>query len=170
MTRDFVVRTEQSSDIESIYELNAAAFDGRTEEAELVDALRQDGDLLLSLVAVQEGEIVGHLAFSRVTVDAGPHPEGGVVLAPIGVRPDLQGREVGTRLIEAGLEHLRGRGESLVVVVGNPGYYTRFGFSVELGASYPNVYSGRHFMALVIGDAAAPVGHVSYPEAFSLVS
>ena len=97
--------------------------------------------------------------------------EGGVVLAPVGVKPDHQGEEVGSRLISAGLEELRRRGESVVVVVGNPTYYVRFGFSVDLGKSYPNAYGGSHFMALFLSGAAdAPVGEITYPDAFALVS
>lgn len=171
MTDPCIIRPEVPDDGVAIYNLNVAAFDGRTEEAELVDALRQDGDLLLSLVAVEGHDIVGHIAFSRVTIDSADGLEGGVVLAPVGVRPDRQGHEVGSRLIEAGFAELHRRGESVVVVVGNPAYYTRFGFSVELGVSYPNVYSGQHFMALILPDTTTPpVGPVGYPEAFALVS
>jgi putative acetyltransferase len=168
---EFMVRPEDVDDHEAIYSLNVAAFDGRTEEADLVDALREDGDLLLSLVAIESDEIVGHVAFSRVIIETPGGFEGGVVLAPVGVSPDHQRREVGSRLIETGLEALRRRGETVVLVVGNPAYYTRFGFSVETGNHYPNVYSGSHFMAMVVGDVTdPPVGTVSYPEAFALVS
>ena len=167
----FMVRPEGADDHEAIYSLNVAAFDGRTEEADLVDALREDGDLLLSLVAIENDEIVGHVAFSRVIIEAPGGFEGGVALAPVGVSPDHQRREVGSRLIETGLETLRRRGETVVLVVGNPTYYTRFGFSVESGNHYPSVYSGSHFMAMVVGDTTdPPVGPVSYPEAFALVS
>lgn len=171
MSTAFTIRTEASDDREAIYDLNVSAFERRTEEADLVDALREDGDLLLSLVAVAGEEIVGHVAFSRVVIDTPDGPEGGVVLAPVGVAPDRQGQEVGTRLIESGLRQLAASGESVVVVVGSPAYYTRFGFSVELGTAYPNVYSGSYFMALVFPAAAnPPAGPVSYPEAFALVS
>jgi putative acetyltransferase len=167
----FSVRPEVPDDRGAIYDLNVAAFERRTEEADLVDALREDGDLLLSLVAVAGEEIVGHVAFSRVIIDTPDGPEGGVVLAPVGVAPDRQGQEVGTRLIESGLEQLAGRGEAVVVVVGNPSYYTRFGFSVEMGTAYPNLYGGSYFMALTLPAVTnPPVGPVSYPEAFALVS
>ena len=109
MSSVFTVRPEVPDDRGAIYDLNVAAFERRTEEADLVDALREDGDLLLSLVAVAGEEIVGHVAFSRVIIDTPEGPEGGVVLAPVGVAPDRQGQEVGTRLIESGLEQLAAR-------------------------------------------------------------
>ena len=171
MTADVRIRSETAEDAAAIYDLVVAAFDGRTEEADLVDALREDGDLILSLVAVTGAEIVGHVAFSRVTIESEEGTDGGVVLAPVGVEPGRQGQEVGSRLINAGLEELRRRAESVVVVVGNPTYYARFGFSVDMGRSYPNTYGGSHFMALALVNAAdAPVGAITYPDAFALVS
>ncbi|MDJ0665172.1 MAG: N-acetyltransferase [Acidimicrobiia bacterium] len=165
------VRAETPDDIEAIYRLNTAAFDGRTEEADLVDALRSSGDLLLSLVAVRDAEPVGHIAFSRLIVDAADGPVGGVALAPVSVHPGCQSEGVGSVLIRAGLEKLAARSEQVVLVVGNPTYYSRFGFSTAAGKRYPSSHSGPHFMALVIGDpAGAPIGPVRYPEAFELVN
>jgi putative acetyltransferase len=154
-----------------IHELNVAAFDGRDEEADLVDALRDAGDLVLSLVAVDENEVLGHVAFSRVTIETDGGPEGGIALAPIGVHPRGQGTGIGRRLIEAGLDELVRLGESVVVVVGDPRYYSRFGFSTELGEQYPCVYSGSSYMAIHLGEGPEVAkGPVSYPDAFGLVS
>ena len=165
------VRAETLADIEAIYRLNTAAFDGRTEEADLVDSLRSSGDLLLSLIAVRDSEPVGHIAFSRLIVDAADGPVGGVALAPVSVHPGCQSEGVGSVLIRAGLEELAARNEQVVLVVGNPTYYSRFGFSTAAGKRYPSSHSGPHFMALVIGDpAGAPIGPVRYPEAFELVN
>jgi putative acetyltransferase len=169
------IEVETHSDEDSIRRLNVLAFDGRTEEADLVDALRTAGDLVLSLVARDEGLVIGHVAFSRVTIEdaTGPttNPVGGVALAPVAVQPGLQGRGIGRKLIEAGLQQLSQRGESVVLVVGNPAYYTRFGFSIEEAEAFPSAYSGPHFMALVWGDPAAiPTGPVIYPDAFELVN
>ena len=166
-----VIRHEGGADLAAIRALNIAAFDGRDEEADLVDTLRSDGDLVLSLVAVDQREVVGHIAFSRVAIETAQGPEGGIALAPVGVLPERQGIGIGGRLIGTGLDELRQLGESVVVVVGNPRYYSRFGFSTELGEAYPCVYSGSSYMALHLGDAKrAPVGAVRYPDAFGLVS
>lgn len=170
MTDNILIEPEQPADLAAIRELTIAAFDGRTEEADLVDALREGRDLLLSLVARHRGDIVGHVAFSRVMVDDSAGPEGAVGLAPVGVRPDMQQRGIGARLIEAGLDQLQAAGESAVLVVGNPAYYTRFGFSVAAAEQYPCDYSGPYFMARFLGDAAAPRGPVTYPDAFELVN
>jgi putative acetyltransferase len=164
------IELETQEDVEPIQRLNVVAFDGRTEEADLVDALRTAGDLVLSLVARDKDRVVGHVAFSRVTIEATAGPFGGIALAPVAVQPELQNRGIGRKLIEAGLQQLSQQGESIVLVVGNPAYYTRFGFSIEQGEAFPCEYSGPYFMALVLGDAMAPTGSVIYPEAFELVT
>ena len=164
-----IIEPESPQDIDAIYQLNVAAFDDRNEEADLVDALRNDGDILVSLVARHEETVVGHIAFSRVMVDTAEGLVGGVVLAPVGVLPAFQDKGIGKALIETGIE-LLGH-EPVLLVVGNPAYYARFGFSVAAGERYPNVYSGSYFMALVPGDPAqAPIGPVTFPQAFELVN
>ena len=163
------IEVETQRDVEPIQRLNVIAFDGRTEEADLVDALRTAGDLVLSLVARDKDRVVGHIAFSRVTIEAAAGPVGGIALAPVAVRPEHQNRGIGRRLIEAGLQRLSQQGESIVLVVGNPAYYKRFGFSIEQGKAFPCEYSGPYFMALVMDDAPAPTGPVIYPDAFELV-
>ena len=166
-----VVRREEAADVTAIHELNVVAFEGRDEEADLVDALRDAGDLVLSLVAVDDDQLIGHVAFSRIAIETESGPEGGVALAPVGVLPLRQGAGIGHRLIEAGLEELRQMGESVVVVVGDPRYYTRFGFSTELGETYPCVYSGSSYMALHLDDhQRVAAGAVRFPDAFGLVS
>jgi putative acetyltransferase len=162
---------ETPDQIAEIHSLNTIAFDGRAEEADLVDALRESGELLLSLVSIRDGRLVGHVAFSRVIIDSVDGPVGGVALAPVGVHPDIQAEGVGTALIETGIEMLAAKNEQVVLVVGNPAYYSRFGFSSPVGKRYPSLYSGPHFMALVLGEpAAAPIGPARYPEAFELVN
>lgn len=162
---------EQPEHIERIYRLNTRAFEGRTEEAELVDALRDSGDLILSLIATEDDEVVGHVAFSRLTVETADGPVGGVALAPVVVHPDHQGRGIGSLLIRTGIARLVEAGEQVVLVVGNPAYYSRFGFSCAAGKRYPGRHSGPHFLALVLGDPAiAPIGPAKYPDAFELVN
>ncbi len=166
-----VIRLEDAADASAIHELNVAAFDGRDEEADLVDALRRDGDLVLSLVAIDHSQVIGHVAFSRVIIETAYGPEGGIALAPVGVHPERQGVGIGRMLIETGLQELLRLGESIVVVVGSPAYYSRFGFSTELAEGYPCVYSGSSYMALHLGEGKRPpAGAVRYPEAFGLVS
>jgi putative acetyltransferase len=165
------VSPEQPDQRERIYRVITRAFEGRNEEAELVDTLRSTGDLLLSLVATVDGEIVGHAAFSRLTIDTADGPAGGVALAPVAVDPNYQGAGVGSQLISTAIEILKGRDERVILVVGNPAYYSRFGFSSAVGKRYPGRQSGPHFLAVVLGDpATAPIGPATYPEAFDLVN
>ena len=165
------ISVESVDDTDEIHRLNVVAFDGRTEEADLVDALRESGDLVLSLVARQGTGIVGHIAFSRLIVDTADGPVGGIALAPVGVHPDYQAAGVGTDLITTGLDMLSKNQEQVVLVVGNPVYYSRFGFSTAAGKRYPSRHSGPHFMALVLTDpSTAPIGPVRYPDAFQLVN
>ena len=165
------IAPELPADVEAIRSLNTRAFDGRTEEADLVDDLRDSGELVLSLVAHNETGIVGHIAFSRLVVDTANGPVGGVALAPVGVHPAYQDSGVGSELIRAGIEILEEDEEQVVLVVGNPSFYGRFGFSTAVGKRYPSRHSGPNFMALVLGNpATAPIGPVRYPEAFHLVN
>jgi putative acetyltransferase len=121
------IRAEQSEDRADIRRINEAAF-GRREETQIVDMLRESCGDLLSLVAIAEGQAVGHILFSPVTIDgADLHPEG-MGLAPMAVLPAYQGRGVGSRLVRAGLERLQEASIPFVVVLGHANYYPRFGF------------------------------------------
>lgn len=121
------VRSETKYDIDAIYEVNRLAF-GRVDEGELVNALRRAEAVLCSLVAVVDGEVVGHALFSPATLEN----EGAVTeiaaLGPVAVRPDFQGQGAGGRLIRAGLDRCREIGYSIAVVLGHSSYYPRFGF------------------------------------------
>src|SRR5690606_18603384 len=115
----------------AIHTLVAAAFDGHPHsdgsEPAIVDRLRADGDLTISLVAEDGGEIVGHIAFSPVTISDGN--EGWFGLGPVAVAPQRQREGIGAALIEHGLALLRERGSAGCVVLGDPAYYGRFGFT-----------------------------------------
>lgn len=122
----FFVRPEQPSDHPAIRSLLEAAF-GRSAEANLVDALRASGMLLVSLVATSGSTVIGHIAFSPVTLDNQTVPILG--LAPLSVHPSHQRQGAGSLLAFAGLNACRDLGASATVVLGDPSYYSRFGFS-----------------------------------------
>jgi putative acetyltransferase len=122
-----MIRAEQPADIAAIYQVNAIAF-GREHEAKLVDRLRGLPHTL-SLVAVVENAIVGHVFFSPVTleqVDTNNRPVVG--LGPVAVQPEYQRQGIGAQLVLQGVEQCRQMGSAAVVVLGNPQFYARFGF------------------------------------------
>ena len=121
------IRTENETDIEAIWRVNADAF-GREEESELVDALRDSGAPYLSLVAEEDGEIIGHILFTPMEWVGVESEVRLATLAPLAVAPTHQKRGVGSRLVRAGLDRCRAAGYDVVVLVGHPDYYPRFGF------------------------------------------
>jgi putative acetyltransferase len=121
------VREERKRDVAAIWDVVAAAF-GQPAEANLVDALRENGHLLISLVAERDWEIVGHIAFSPVTVESEAGVWQAVGLGPLAVAPAFQRQGFGSALMYAGLESARQRGHEAVFVVGDPNYYRQFGF------------------------------------------
>jgi len=134
----FEIRPEKPSDVTDIFDLTQRAFapmqfsDGS--EPACVNALRLDGDLALSLVAVVAGAIVGHVAFSPATVQGTKN--GWFGLGPVSVDPDFQGQGIGSALIEQGLAELRQRGASGCLLIGDPGFYCRFGFEGDVDLTY----------------------------------
>lgn len=149
--------------------VNQAAF-GRPDEADLVDNLRTAGAILLSLVAEVGQQIVGHLLFSRMSIETGSIPISAVALAPLAVLPDYQRRGIGGQLIRHGLSLLREQGERIVIVLGHPDYYSRFGFSSEKARFLESPFPPEAFMALELSpDALADTrGKARYPAAFGL--
>ncbi|WMS88997.1 GNAT family N-acetyltransferase [Pleionea litopenaei] len=160
------IRHEQLDDIQSIHDVTVAAFldaphtDHR--EQYIARELRKSNALTLSIVAENEGEIVGHVAVPHVVISDGSDNWYG--LGPISVLPKCQGKGVGKKLITTALEALKIIGAQGCVVLGDPNYYHRFGFSSKEGLILPDV-PAEYFQALVIhGDL--PVGKVSYHGAF----
>lgn len=149
--------------------INEAAF-GRPDEADLVDGLRREGAVLLSLVAEVEQRIVGHMLFSRMSIETSNGPVSAAALAPVAVLPDLQRRGIGERLIRHGLDLLRERGEQIVIVLGHPDYYPRFGFSSEKARFLESPFPPEALMAmeLISGALEGIRGKVRYPTAFGL--
>ena len=121
------IRKEKPSDIASIRRVNIKAF-GREGEAELVDRLRDRGVLTVSLVAEEAGEVVGHIAFNPVDVTSESSSFRALTLAPLAVLPAYQNKGIGSQLVSAGLQECRRLGHNVIVVVGHPGFYPRFGF------------------------------------------
>ena len=160
------IRPERAGDEAAIHGVVAAAFDGHPHsdgsEPGIVDALRADGDLAISLVAEEGGAIVGHVAFSPVSVSDGR--QGWFGLGPAAVDPARQGEGIGTALIERGLDLLRDRGAAGCVVLGDPAYYARFGFAHDPALTYPGP-PPEYFQRLVIGNSGAQ-GVVAYAGAF----
>jgi putative acetyltransferase len=165
----FIVRAEREADRSAVRLVNEAAFGGR-EEADLVEALHTERVVLASLVAVADHRIVGHILFSRMSIETATGLVPAVALAPMAVLPDYQRHAIGTRLAREGLDVLRGLGERIVIVVGHPAYYPRFGFSSETARSLEGPFSREAFMALELEPGALDgvSGRVRYPNAFGI--
>lgn len=159
------VRAEMPGDIAAVRALNERAFGGPAEAA-LVDRLRADGDLVLSLVAEHHGGIVGHCGFSRLTLLDGAAEHFAIALAPVAVSPPMQGRGAGQAMIRDGLDRLAEAGEALVFVVGSPDYYRRFGFDATRARAYSSPYDGEYFQVLALSAGAPDRGAVRYARAF----
>ena len=160
------IRQELPSDVAAIHDLTRAAFLNATHtthtEQYIVDALRKAGALPISLVAEQAGEIVGHVAVSPVSISDRSADWYG--LGPISVRPELQRKGIGSLLMQAALRRLRERGSAGCVLVGDPSYYSRFGFKAEASLVLADV-PPEYFQALPFGPSL-PSGMVTFHEAF----
>ena len=162
------IRSETSADHPAIRALHERAF-GRSAEARLVDALRAAKKLVVSLVAVHQERLVGHIAFSPVTVTDASEGRRAVGLAPMSVLPEFQNRGIGSRLVREGLEICRRQGEAIVVVIGHATYYPRFGFFRAKEYGLENEYGAvDSFMVLELqGGALQNVrGLVKYAPEF----
>ncbi|WP_042878383.1 GNAT family N-acetyltransferase [Cupriavidus necator] len=160
------IRPEVPSDADSIAQLTTAAFrtaPASQNEAFIVNALRRAGQLTVSLVA-QDGEVlVGHVAFSPVSVSSGA--AGWFGLGPISVAPGRQGQGIGSQLMHDALAELRRVGAAGCVVLGDPGYYGRFGFAARPGLVLEGV-PPEYFQALSL-DGNYPAGAVQYHDTFN---
>ena len=161
------MRREIPDDVEAIREVHRAAFGGgEPVEAGLVDALRADAGWLpcLSLVAVCDGAVVGHVVATRARVG----DVAAVGVGPLGVVPAAQGHGVGSALMYALLGAAQARGERLAGLLGAPAYYGRFGFvpAAETGISAPDPAWGRHFQVLPLAGRP-PTGTFRYAGPFA---
>ncbi|PTW62672.1 putative acetyltransferase [Breoghania corrubedonensis] len=127
----------------------------RDNEARLVGALRISDDLVLELVASDGANILGHVVFSRATVSEGDTGLEIAILAPLSVRPDMQRAGIGSALVKEALERLKREDIDLVVVVGDPAYFTRFGFSAGLGEKFDTPWAGPNFLAMELKEGTS---------------
>lgn len=165
------VRSLQPEDNDVVRQINIAAFN-RSTEANIVEDVRAECAEALSLVAVNEGRVVGYILFSPVRATAGRRTVTGMGLAPMAVQPQCQQRGIGSLLVRAGIDLLRERGYPFLVVLGRPGYYARFGFepAVRHGLSCQwEAVSAEAFRVLVLNrDEMKKVsGLVSYLGEFA---
>jgi putative acetyltransferase len=137
------------------------AYSSQTEKA-IVDALRSAGALTLSLIAIEDGKIIGHVAFSPVTING--KTNGWYGLGPVSVWPNQQGRGIGQALIREGLNNLRDMNAQGCVVLGDPGYYSRFGFVSDPGLRYGDV-PPEYFQRLGFTEIV-PKGEVVFHPGF----
>jgi putative acetyltransferase len=167
------IRDERAGDIAAIRRVIERAF-GQPDEANLVEALRRGDALTVSMVAEAAGEIVGHVAFSPVTIRGSDTMSEGLGLAPLAVIPEQQRRGIGAALVRAGLEACRVRGHRVVVLVGEPAYYQRFGFSTasEFGLECAIPVPVEVFLVAELAPEALAgcSGVVSYRPEFVAVS
>ncbi|MFT7667780.1 MAG: putative acetyltransferase [Planctomycetota bacterium] len=163
-----LIRDEIDSDCDAVRRILESAFPTGA-EAKLVDQLRTVGKLVITLVASLDDQVVGHIAFSPIRI-AGRQERTGVGLAPVSVNSRYRKRGVAARLVRAGLERAKQLGYSWAVVLGDPGYYGRFGFAPASDWALNDTYGGGSaFQALELQPAGIPAGGgtVSYSEEFN---
>lgn len=162
-----ILRAEQSGDEKPIFAVNAAAF-ATDAEARLVDMLRNDGDLLFSHVAEEDDVIIGHIALSPMEAIADNQPIRALGLGPVAVAPKRQLEGIGSQLVHAAINWAQANEWQLIILLGNPVYYSRFGFSVEDAKPFASPFAGPYFQALWL-DATAQKpqsGRAEYAPAF----
>ncbi len=162
------IREEQDGERKEIRQVIVAAFDGDT-EANLVELLRDRNKAPVALVAASDDKIVGHIMFSPVTITVAPKAFRAVGLAPLSVLPELQRQGIGSMLAHEGLKKCVAAGFEMVVVLGSPYYYPRFGFSRASLYGLDNEYeAAEHFMAIELknGVLEKVSGTVRYSPEF----
>ncbi|MFZ2053831.1 MAG: N-acetyltransferase [Candidatus Aminicenantales bacterium] len=171
---DFEIQPEGPEDAAGIRKVNRLAFGGEAESF-LVEEVRRSPGFIpeLSLVAVRQARVVGHILFSRIMIvpyDRPDQPVPALALAPMAVHPDFQKQGIGSALARRGLEVCRELGHEIVVVVGHPAYYPRFGFAparaMGLEAPFPVPDEAFLAMELMPGALSGVRGMVVYPPAF----
>ena len=159
----FDVRAETSADRAAVRAVVASAF-GQPDEADLVERLHADGDVVVSLVAEADGEIIGHVLLSPMQA-----PFRALGLAPVSVIPARQGTGVGSALIAEAIGLAREAGYDAIFVLGDEAYYSRFGFDVDAAHGFASPYAGDHFAVLELRPLCVRTGTVDYAPAFAAI-
>lgn len=168
------IRSEEPQDKEMIFEVNRLAF-GQDNEARLVDQIRESKYYKpeLSLVAIIDKQIAGHIMFSVVTLEHHLQLSHILALAPMAVKPEYQGQGIGARLIREGLKRAQDTGYPGVAVLGHPEYYRRFGFTraSKRGIACPYLAPDEAFMVFELKPRSLEgvKGTVKYPAFFNEV-
>lgn len=141
----------------------------RPGEANLVEQLRADGDVLFELVTAKDQGLTGHILYSPLSIDTDRGALAAAALAPVSVLPAFQRQGLGAALIQAGNARCRTLGLDAVLVLGHPSYYPRFGFSATAAEALQAPFTGPSFMALELkAGALAKAGRVRYARAFGV--
>ena len=170
-----IIRPEKTKDYTAIHEINELALGGKA-EADLIESLRKSDSFIpeLSLVAVQKGEVIGHILFSLIVIKSKEKVIPALALAPMAVHPDFQNKGVGSKLTYQGLEDCQRLGHKIVVVIGHPEYYPRFGFlparDKGLEVAFPVPDEAFMVLELVPGALDITQGEIIYPPAFQETS
>ena len=163
-----MIRDATPGDYAAIRQIIRHAF-GQEDEADLVEQLRADGDVLVELVAASEIALQGHILYSRLTIERPSENLTAAALAPVAVLPAFQRRGIGKALIEAGNARCAALGLDAIIVLGHADYYPQFGFSAAAAESLEAPFSGPHFMALELRpDVLKAGGRVRYANAFGV--
>ena len=158
------IRAATPRDRAAIRTVDENAF-GQKAEAGLVDALIRSADVVLELVAEDEGSVVGHILFSRLYVERNGVRTPAVALAPLAVEPSFHGTGIGGALVREAHLRLKAAGEALSIVLGDPGYYGRFGYSHARAAGFESDYQCDALQALAWSDAPED-GRLLHAEPF----
>jgi putative acetyltransferase len=161
-----IVREAIPRDYPAIRAVVRHAF-GQSDEADLVEQLRADGDVLVELVAGDDTAITGHILYSRLRIERDGETIEAAALAPVSVLPAFQRLGIGKALIEAGDAKCAALGCVAIIVLGHPEYYPQFGYSALAAESLNAPFSGPAFMALALRPGALS-GRVRYAAAFGV--
>jgi putative acetyltransferase len=170
---NLIIRTENHTDYNDVFDLNNRAFGNREDESRLIDRIRNSNGFIpeLSIVAEQDDQLVGHILISKAKVNDHHHPEEVLVLAPIAVDPRIQRSGIGKKLMEEGIRRSKELGYGLLFLIGHPTYYPQFGFlpARKFGFDLKQFQVPDDvFMVLELrnGDLTKVKGELLYPEAF----
>lgn len=167
------IREEHPDDIEAIRSVNEKAF-AQSQESHIVDALRSNSAALLSLVAIVDNEIVGHIIYSPATVHSEHGDILGAALGPMAVLPEYQRKGIGSKLVDTGNQELRAKDVPFIIVLGHPHYYPRFGFepASRHGIRCEWEVPDDVFMVLILdqGKMSGISGMAKYRTEFSTVT